>query len=398
MKMFDIIGEGEWTNKGIDLVKGGLKHLDPFFKRGFTNPADEIAASTAKAVNKEAEASAKMAADLRAKAANLDREAATLKGAKGEVHPTLTTSTIQKVKGKNTEKVVPADKASIQKDAALLRKNADELDTKNVIQQVPQPDKYTLGQRATQGVAGTTAGLGAGTEIFADDPEQARADIAAIVKSPFKQGGAYFRGDKPKDDIPGPDDVDESISDILKLSGQKSITQRDNVAGIVKPKEIVALHESKQLDECGMMPSSSNTTASLSINATAGNGQEVANMLAAIMNLAGVKPVSGDMLGTGATPPMPIVKAIDIISRGDSDSMNHTHDHEGEEPLIGMEEEYANTPEDPTEVPELDTNKLAYQPNAVDVGDRMDGTMPKGFPQMTKESLLQAYNQFKNGQ
>jgi len=199
-------------------------------------------------------------------------------------------------------------------------------------------------------------------------------------------------------------DTKESISDILKLSGQKSITERDNVAGIIKPKEIVALHESTQLEECGMMTSTPNQTASLSINATAGNGQEVANMLAAIMNLAGVKPVTGDMLGSSPMPPMPIVKAIDIISRGDSDSMNshdhdHDHDHNDKETLTGgMEEEYGNTPADPTKVPDLDTNKLAYQPNNAKPRDRMDGTMPKGFPTMTHESLQQAYQQFKNGQ
>lgn len=211
-------------------------------------------------------------------------------------------------------------------------------------------------------------------------------------------------GEVPSPDAPNADKdkdgIDESLYDILKLSGQRAITTRDNVAGIVKPKEIVALHESTQLDECGIMPSAPNQTASLSINATAGNGQEVANMLAAIMNLAGVKPVSSDMLGTSAMPPMPIVKAIDIISRGDSDSMNGGHhDHDDKETLTGsMEEEYGNTPENPTDVPDLDTNAHAHQPNAVDVGDRMDGTMPKGFPQVTQESLLQAYNQFKNGQ
>lgn len=192
------------------------------------------------------------------------------------------------------------------------------------------------------------------------------------------------------------DSLRESLKDILKLSGQQSITERDNIAGIIKPKEIIALHESKQIDECGMMPSTPNTPATLNISATAGSGEEVANMLAAIMNLAGVKPVTGDMLGS-AEPPMPIVKAIDIISKGNSDH-KHDHDHDHEEPLIGMGEEYANTPEDPTKVPDLDTNQMAYQPNSTEPGDRMDGTMPKGFPTMTKESLYQAYNQFKNGQ
>jgi len=250
-----------------------------------------------------------------------------------------------------------------------------------------------------------------GTDIVGAGARKIFGTPAGIAQGAFKDRDA---GDTPVDGAGQENDRDvsdkrevstatkESIADILKLSGQKSITERDNIAGIIKPKEIVALHESTQLEECGMMPSTPNQTASLSINATAGNGQEVANMLAAIMNLAGVKPVTGDMLGSSSMPPMPIVKAIDIISRGDSDSMNshhHDHEHGDKETLTGsMEEEYGNTPKDPREVPELDTNAHAYQPNAVDVGDRMDGTMPKGFPVMTKESLLQAYTQFKNGQ
>jgi hypothetical protein len=36
-----------------------------------------------------------------------------------------------------------------------------------------------------------------------------------------------------------------------------------------------------------------------------------------------------------------------------------------------------NSPSDPTDVPRLDPNKFAYQPN-VGSGDRMDGNMPKG--------------------
>jgi hypothetical protein len=394
MKMFDIMGEGQKT----DWVLDKAKHLDPIFKRGYSNPADAAAAKLAKGVNKEAEKSAAMAADLRQQAAELQRQAATLRTPK-DVHPTTT----KKVRDpSNTSPVKPSElatKKDLEAGARDLKKNADELDAGTTFQQVADPDKYTLGQRATQGFGATSAGLGAGTEIFVDDPAKARADIADIIRSPLKGAGALLsRGNNDDEDdgssIPSAPKESVDFSDILKLAGLKSITERDNIAGIIKPKEIIALHESKQIDECGMMPNTPNTPATLNISATAGSGEEVANMLAAIMNLAGVKPVTGDMLG-GAEPPMPIVKAIDIISKGSSD---HKHDHDHDEPLIGMGEEYANTPENPTKVPDLDTNQMAYQPNSAEPGDRMDGTMPKGFPTMTKESLYQAYNQFKNGQ
>ena len=55
--------------------------------------------------------------------------------------------------------------------------------------------------------------------------------------------------------------------------------------------------EGDQLSECGPMGMSmgggSRTPASFSINASGDNGDEVANMLTQIMNLAGVKPVGG---------------------------------------------------------------------------------------------------------
>ncbi len=200
----------------------------------------------------------------------------------------------------------------------------------------------------------------------------------------------------------------ESLSDILKLAGAKAITERDNVSGMTKVKEIKQLNESTELNECGMgMPSSGNTTASLSINATAGSGEEVANMLKSLMDLAGVKPVTGDMLG-GETMPMPMIKAIDIISKPhdhnhDHDSMEPQEDELNKQPLTGsMEEEYANTPADPKDVPKFDNDKYSYQPNQPQQGNRMDGNMPKGNPKVSEgnlaEALLKEYEAFKNGQ
>lgn len=292
----------------------------------------------------------------------------------------------------------------------------------------PNPTEFTLGQKTARTGAKATAGTAAVTgaaDFYYGDPEGKTSaerhpatatvgDLAhTIAGAPSALIGHTLGGpDKQpqyklppatasaqEDDLP-PAMAKESIADILKLSGQRSITERDNVAGIVKPKEIVALHESKQLDECGgIMAGGPSTTASLSINATAGSGEEVANMLAAIMNLAGVKPVTGDMLG-GETHPMPMVKAIDIISRDNPDAMNDVEigtsdEGEVEEPMSGMEEEYANSPADANDVPDFDPNKMAYQPNDVEPGDRMDGTMPKGVA--TQESLMQAFEAYKNG-
>jgi hypothetical protein len=337
--------------------------------------------------------------------------------------------------------------AQSQQQVAKLKKTAgtagEKLSTaKANLKTAPQRD-FTTGQKVARStaLAGTGAAVGVETDraLSSNEPSAPTAEpVTAPVAEPtavdpnVAAAQAAIDAEKQRDqpapatapaeeEIPDPptdESIFESIKDILKLSGQKAITERDNVAGIIKPKEIVALNESKQIDECGGMMSTPNQTASLSINATAGSGEEVANMLAAIMNLAGVKPVTGDMLG-GNTAPMPMVKAIDIISKGSPDQMNGVEDDNmvsepitikpigGTDQTTGpnapdiekpINDEYSNTPADPTDVPDLDANQHAYQPNAGVQGDRMDGTMPKGFSTITKESLLQSYQSFKNKQ
>jgi hypothetical protein len=256
------------------------------------------------------------------------------------------------------------------------------------------PEGYSLVRGVSSLVGGGIAGASA-----------IPGDIATGIANP-----AFERptpGTSAKEN-PNKTQIDENISDILKLSGVKSITSRDNVSGLTKVKEVTKLNESKQIDECGMgMPSNSNTPATISINATASSGEEVANMLKSIMDLAGVKPVTADMLG-GPIAPMPMVKAIDIVSAPDHD---HDHDHDSMDPqedelnktpLTGsMEEEYENTPADPTDVPKYDPEKMVFRPNQPGQGDRMDGTMPKGNPGLGEglaQSLLKEYEAFKNGQ
>jgi hypothetical protein len=211
----------------------------------------------------------------------------------------------------------------------------------------------------------------------------------------------------------------ESISTILKLSGQRPITERDNTVGITKPRAIRTLTESTNLAECGMGSPSYSQPASFSINASAGSGDEVANMLKSIMHLAGVKPVTGDMLGAEI---LPQVHDMEIISASpemmgmpemDHDDMGHADvieidgvmgDHDEEE-KVG--EEYDNTPH-----PQVDTeDPLRKWANVVNKNDM--STIPPGAPGDNKlqntlgnspvkeatdvhNSLLKAYEAFKN--
>jgi hypothetical protein len=257
------------------------------------------------------------------------------------------------------------------------------------------PEGYSL----VRGLSSLVGGAASGAK---DIP----GDIATGLSNPAFARPESDIDSSAKERDPNASRLEENISDILKLSGVKRITSRDNVSGLTKVKEVTKLNESKQIDECGMgMPSNSSTPATLSINATASSGEEVANMLKSIMDLAGVKPVTADMLG-GPVAPMPMVKAIDIVSAPDHDhdhdSMDPQEDELNQKPLTGsMEEEYANTPEDPTDVPKYDPEKMVFRPNQPGQGDRMDGTMPKGNPGLGEglaQSLLKEYEAFKNGQ
>ena len=259
---------------------------------------------------------------------------------------------------------------------------------------------------------GMKKGYSDGNKPAPTDKEAPKSDAPPSAAAP----------EEDPEGIPEREPTKESITTILKLSGQRPITERDNVMGIVKPKEIKTLTESADLSECGMAPMGGSQPASLNISASASTGEEVAGMLKAIMQLAGVQPVQQSMMPQQDN--MPMVKALQILGgekQPIEDGMNapseghDEHDHESEycdacdrpaEDCVCDEktdEEYDNTPADPTDVPVFDPEKMVFRPNQAGQGDRMDGTMPKGIPSMEEsgglaESLLKAYESFKSGQ
>ena len=424
--MHDITNENKFKAGWDVATKLGGKALDatvdavsyPFKKRGFSNPTD---ATTVKNVK----TSASVGDDI----AKLQQS---------------------KLDAVRSDKFTPDQLADIDRKIDNLKMTQNQIDTANfgtrtgkggvkvpnvpTKDNIPTPDKFTTGQQVVR--KGTlpalaTGGIEGGYRYASGSEENPSGDsligmgadyvgqgARALVKAPF-QAAASAMTDPDAVNISAKEteaDTDtsylkkeslsENLSDILKLAGTKSITSRDNTSGLTKVKEVTTLNESKQIDECGMgMPSSGSTPATLSINATASSGEEVANMLKSIMDLAGVKPVTADMLG-GPVAPMPMVKAIDIVRAPDHDhdhdSMDPQEDEWNQKPLTGsMEEEYANTPEDPTDVPKYDPEKMVFRPNQPGQGDRMDGTMPKGNPGLGEglaQSLLKEYEAFKNGQ
>jgi hypothetical protein len=196
--------------------------------------------------------------------------------------------------------------------------------------------------------------------------------------------------------------------------------------------------ESTQVEECGMggmMPEMGMSMAPekpsmpASINMTAGSGDELSNMLATIMQLAGQnKPVSAAPPLDNA-PPAPgtlepangpmsqtdnMRSVIDKLNpmddadseEGDSDQpggvgasldRDGDGDHDMDDHNLEKKDkvdEYDNTPADPNDKDEFDANAHAHQENQPGQGDRMDGDRPKAYADMN-EAVTDLFAQYK---
>ena len=204
--------------------------------------------------------------------------------------------------------------------------------------------------------------------------------------------------------------------------------------------------EGLQVEECGMMPemmpgmgmdiAPEKPSMPASINMSAGSGEELSNMLATIMQLAGVNKVEEPMGGepapqtlepVGAGPASPADNMRSVIDKlnpmgdndGDGDHDMDDHDMEKDEGYYkdpdgdedsaadqadqadserrGREEElgeYDNTPADPNKKNEFNANQFAHQENQPGQGDRMDGTSPKAYADMN-EAVTDLFAQYK---
>ena len=182
--------------------------------------------------------------------------------------------------------------------------------------------------------------------------------------------------------------------------------------------------ENQQVEECGIMPEmglggmQERPPMPASINMTAGSGEELSDMLATIMQLAGVKqhgaeePMSAEpMVALTAEPEMGGGDAMrsmmdklnpmddeggddvssahgDIDNDGDHDMDDHEAEKDEEETDEGQ---YDNSPADPTKPPPFKANQFAHQENQPGQGDRMDGNMPKAT---MEQQLMAAYKEF----
>ena len=189
--------------------------------------------------------------------------------------------------------------------------------------------------------------------------------------------------------------------------------------------------ESTQVEECGMMPgmvpemgmdiAPEKPSMPASINMTAGSGDELSNMLATIMQLAGQnKPVSAAPPLDNA-PPAPgtlepanggsaadsmrsVIDKLNPMDDNGEDDVNKAHgdlDNDGDHDMDDHDmekkdkvDEYDNTPADPNDKDEFDANAHAHQENQPGQGDRMDGDRPKAYADMN-EAVNDLFAQYK---
>jgi hypothetical protein len=189
--------------------------------------------------------------------------------------------------------------------------------------------------------------------------------------------------------------------------------------------------ESAQVGECGMMPgmvpdmgmniAPEKPSMPASINMTAGSGDELSNMLATIMQLAGQnKPVSAAPPLDNAPPAVSTLEPAGAPSATDTmrsvidklnpmddngeDDVNQAHgdlDNDGDHDMDDHDmekkdkvDEYDNTPADPNDKDEFDANAHAHQENQPGQGDRMDGDRPKAYADMN-EAVNDLFAQYK---
>ena len=182
--------------------------------------------------------------------------------------------------------------------------------------------------------------------------------------------------------------------------------------------------ENQEIEECGMMPmpgmGMERPSTPASINMTAGSGEELSDMLATIMQLAGVKqhgveePMSAEPMGAepivaltaepemgGHDDTMDMRSIIDKLNPmdGEQDDVSAAHgdvDNDGDHDMDDHEEEtdegqYDNSPADPRKPPPFKANQYAHQENQPGQGDRMDGNMPKAT---MEQQLMADYKRF----
>ena len=163
------------------------------------------------------------------------------------------------------------------------------------------------------------------------------------------------------------------------------------------------IKENQEIEECGIMPQmAERPSMPASINITAGSGEELSDMLSAIMTLAGVHKVGDEHMGA-EMPQATLTAEPMTVGEPDqtaADSMRNVIDKMHDAGADGEEEtdegQYDNSPNDPTDENEFDSEEFAHHENQPGGGDAMNGkSRVRNQPTATMEQQLMAeYQKF----
>ena len=186
-----------------------------------------------------------------------------------------------------------------------------------------------------------------------------------------------------------------SCGEEFKIAGQKNGFSHCKDHAGKKP-----LDESVDLDECGPMGSMGMDRPSTpaTINMTAASGSELTGMLKDIMQLAGVHQVGPSHLGIEQEPMALTAEPMASVepANGDSDAevmrsvIDRMHSDDEEETDEGQ---YDNSPNDPRDVPEFDSEEFAHHENQPGAGFGRRTNQPNANP-TAYESLMAEYKSF----
>ena len=186
-----------------------------------------------------------------------------------------------------------------------------------------------------------------------------------------------------------------SCGEEFKIAGQKNGFSHCKDHAGKKP-----LDESVDLDECGPMGSMGMDRPSTpaTINMTAASGSELTGMLKDIMQLAGMHQVEPSHLGIEQEPMALTAEPMASVepAHGDSDAevmrsvIDRMHPDDEEETDEGQ---YDNSPNDPRDVPEFDSEEFAHHENQPGAGFGRRTNQPNANP-TAYESLMAEYKSF----
>ena len=177
-------------------------------------------------------------------------------------------------------------------------------------------------------------------------------------------------------------------------------------------KESISVEECGPMGIMGGMGGMEKPSTPASINMTAGSGEELSNMLATIMQLAGVKQVGADDLGVEHEPAVMTSEPVAAVGpaasdaevmRSFADKMHPDMDQDSEQDQGEEEKEtdesmdgvYDNSPADSQPTQPFDSEEYAQHENQPGAGKGRHTTAPQGNPS-TFESLMKEYQQFVN--